>query len=130
MARWKKGERPVGRAKGTPNKVTVEIRQFCREVLSGEEYRKALRERIRKGKLSPPVEVMIWGYAYGKPPEKVELTINDAHRMSDHDLEVTVERLLFEMRETPLGPAPTDDDDEPAATFAFPLPESGEDPRD
>lgn len=63
-----------GRAKGTPNKATVEVKAFCRGILESHDYRVALKRRVKAGELPPGMEQMLWAYAYGKPKEQVELT--------------------------------------------------------
>ena len=62
---------PRGRPKGVPNKATQEVRQVARAIVDDAEYRRNLLNRIRKGKLAPAVESLLWHYAYGKPKETV-----------------------------------------------------------
>lgn len=63
-----------GRQKGTPNKVTSDVRQFCLGVLADEDYRENLKKRARAGDLAPAVECMLWHYAHGRPKEQVEVS--------------------------------------------------------
>jgi hypothetical protein len=57
-----------GRKKGTPNKATVEIKEFARSILEDPLYQKRLRGRVMQGKASQ-IEVLLFHYAYGKPKE-------------------------------------------------------------
>lgn len=66
-----KGRKTGGRARGTPNRVTAEVRQACGEIVDDPAYRSHLLERARAGKLAPGVECMLWYYAKGKPREEV-----------------------------------------------------------
>lgn len=63
-----------GRQKGTPNRVTVEAREAAAAIVDDPVYRANLAERAREGKLAPPVEVMLWHYAKGKPKETIEVS--------------------------------------------------------
>lgn len=57
-----------GRKSGTPNKATVEIKEFARSILEDPLYQQRLRNRVIQGKASQ-VEVLLFHYAYGKPKE-------------------------------------------------------------
>jgi hypothetical protein len=61
-----------GRKKGTPNKVTVEVKQLCSELVTDPAYLSKLKKRLHAGKLAPGVENTLWHYAFGKPKETVE----------------------------------------------------------
>lgn len=63
-----------GRQKGTPNKVTVEVREMARRLVEDPEYQKNLKTRLLDGSAGPGVESMLWHYAYGKPKERVEVS--------------------------------------------------------
>jgi hypothetical protein len=62
---------PRGRQKGVPNRATQEVREIARAIVDDAEYRRSLLTRIRKGKLAPAVESLLWHYVYGKPKETV-----------------------------------------------------------
>lgn len=62
----------AGRRKGTPNKATTEIRQFCRSLLEDPVYQANLRKKLRALRLHPSVHVIIHHYAYGKPKETIK----------------------------------------------------------
>jgi hypothetical protein len=75
--RFQKGEpRPAnaGRRAGTPNKSSGEIRTFARCLLEDREYRKQLRANLRNLTLDPSLIRMLYQYAYGRPPEKIEFS--------------------------------------------------------
>lgn len=92
---WKPGERPVGRAKGTPNKKPAEAREFCEKLITDAEYRANLRERLLAGKLHPGIESMIWYFAIGKPRE--DITINGTVTVDVAGLDTA--ELLIELAE-------------------------------
>ena len=57
-----------GRKPGTPNKATVEIKEFARSILEDPLYQKRLKDRVIQGK-APHIEALLFHYAYGKPTE-------------------------------------------------------------
>jgi hypothetical protein len=57
-----------GRKPGTPNKATVEIKEFAQSILEDPHYQKRLRNRVIEGK-ALQIEVLLFHYAYGKPKE-------------------------------------------------------------
>ena len=61
-----------GRAKGTPNKQTVEIAEASRRLLEDPIYRDGFKTRLQTASLAPALEAMLWHYAYGRPVERVE----------------------------------------------------------
>lgn len=65
---------PKGRAPGTVPKVTQEVRALCRTLIANGQYRRTFRKRLFAGELAPPLEALVWHYAYGKPKETVDLT--------------------------------------------------------
>jgi|CXWL01.1.fsa_nt_gi hypothetical protein len=68
MAFHKGKPKTGGRKPGTPNKTTVEVKEFARSILEGPLYQKRLRDRVMQGK-APQIEVLLFHYAYGKPKE-------------------------------------------------------------
>lgn len=75
MPQFEKGKKPgPGRPKGRLNNATLEAKQFCASIVDGHAYRQRLQERALEGSLPPALEQMIWHYAKGKPPDKVEVT--------------------------------------------------------
>lgn len=68
----KRGGQP-GRTKGTPNKVTQEVRTLAQNLLQRPAYVQKLQHDIDARKLHPAVETMLWHYAYGKPKETVQV---------------------------------------------------------
>ena len=71
---FEKGDARAGRPKGTPNKVTVEIRELARSMILDEGYQKKLRADLHSGKLPPPLVALLFHYGFGKPKETHELT--------------------------------------------------------
>lgn len=79
MAQFEKGKKGgPGRPKGRLNNITLEARKFAQGIVASAKYRKTLREQAENGELPPPIQTMLWAYAYGKPPEKVEITGEDS----------------------------------------------------
>lgn len=88
-----KGDPRAGRPKGTPNKVTIEVRELARAMVENETYRSRLGRRLRSGKLAPAVETMLWHYAYGKPKETHEVTGPDGGPV---ELVTRIERVIVD----------------------------------
>lgn len=63
-----------GRKRGTPNKATVQIKEWAREFVEDAEGRAKLLEQYRAGQLNPTILTLVMHYAHGKPKEQVELT--------------------------------------------------------
>src|SRR5262245_28408087 len=55
-----------GRQKGTPNRVTLEVREMARLLVEDPTYQQALRRRLIRGRAGE-MEKLVWAYAYGKP---------------------------------------------------------------
>lgn len=68
-----KGRKTGGRQKGTPNKYNADIGAVCRSLVNDEAYRTYFAHRLMVGQLPPQLEAMAWHYAYGKPPETLNL---------------------------------------------------------
>lgn len=60
-----------GRAKGTPNKATVEVRLIAERLLTDPRYVENLQSRLIAGDAGP-MEVLLWHYWKGKPKDTVE----------------------------------------------------------
>jgi len=65
-----------GRPKGVHNKVTNEIRLLA-QALFDEAYWKKKYERMHAGKEHAAVENQLLAYAYGKPKERIEHSVED-----------------------------------------------------
>jgi hypothetical protein len=55
-----------------PNKVTLEAKRTASELVDDPIYRQKLLEDLRKRKVAPAVETMLWAYAKGKPKDTAE----------------------------------------------------------
>jgi hypothetical protein len=64
-----KGNPGGGRPKGAQNKATREIKEFARNFLMSDKYRRTLERRILAG-TAPQMEVLLHHYAFGKPTDK------------------------------------------------------------
>jgi hypothetical protein len=68
-----KGKKTGGRIKGTPNKTTTDVGAVARALVDDAAYREAFKKRFQAGDVPPGVEQMIWHYAYGKPPDSLQI---------------------------------------------------------
>lgn len=59
-----------GSRKGIPNKRSAGIEAFARSIVENPDYQTNLLKRAQGGELAPPVETMLFAYAYGKPTEQ------------------------------------------------------------
>ena len=62
-----------GRPRGVPNRTTIEVREASRALVEDPAYRRKLAEDLRKRKVAPMIEQMLWHYAYGKPKHLLEI---------------------------------------------------------
>lgn len=53
-------------------------RELAQNILTSPKYIATLKARADEGRLAPAVEQMLWHYAGGKPPDKLEVTGADA----------------------------------------------------
>ena len=58
-----------GRSKGTLNRSTVEVRELAQRLVTDPDYIASLERRLKRGKLSPAMEALLWAYAFGRPRE-------------------------------------------------------------
>lgn len=87
-----------GRPKGSPNRITVEVKALARNLLEDKLYMRKLKADLRKRKVHPQMESVLWAYAYGKPVERMEVgRVGDFSKLSDEELmqqfEATVKSL-------------------------------------
>lgn len=86
---------PSGRPKGH-SVVTLEVKAAAKLIVDDLTYRNNLLNRARKGKLPPPVEVLLWHYAHGVP--KITMDVNakvvDVTKMATEDLRKEMADLL------------------------------------
>lgn len=109
--RYEKGDPRTGRRKGVQNKATVEVREMAQKLIEDPGYRKALKIRLQVGE-AQAVETMLWHYAYGKPKERVEVTVpggiavsvNDPRLMTTEEREKEIAALLGEAAAAVLPP--------------------------
>jgi hypothetical protein len=73
-----KGQRHpgAGRAKGTPNAVSVDARQLVSELVTDPLYQRRLRDDFRARKLHPTMESIVWAYHLGKPRQDINIDAN------------------------------------------------------
>jgi hypothetical protein len=63
----------TGRAKGTPNKISVEVRELVGQLVNDAVYQFKLRQDFRARKVHPTIEALIWTYHLGKPRQDITL---------------------------------------------------------
>ena len=92
--------------------VLSEARVLARQIVNDPLYRASLRERAIKGYLAPGLESLLWAYAYGKPPERVELgrigeaDLNTIDRLTDQELAERAHELAAALAEPEALAAP------------------------
>lgn len=52
-----------------------EAQRFARQLVESQDYKDSIDRRIRSDSLPPAVECMLWHYAFGKPIEQVNVTV-------------------------------------------------------
>jgi hypothetical protein len=79
-----------------PNKVTVEAKAAAEALVDDPIYREKLLHDMRKRRVLPAVETMLWYFAKGKPVERHEIaTPGDFSKLSDEELRVELEKALL-----------------------------------
>lgn len=63
-----------GRVKGTPNRVSVELKVLVNELVNSPKYQAKLRLDFERRRVHPMIEALIWNHSLGKPKETVQLT--------------------------------------------------------
>lgn len=106
------GIRLGGRQKGTPNKVTKDVKELARAIFD-KDYWAARRQSIREGKCPPQIEGKLLAYAYGEPKQEHTLNtgitvnigfINSGDSRSLPAIDVTAQRISEQPLEM-IGPA-------------------------
>lgn len=64
-----------GRPKGSVNKSTQEAKEFAASILGDPIYQASLLTRVKMGTLPPQIETLLYYYRYGKPRERLEITV-------------------------------------------------------
>jgi len=74
MPKFQKGHpRYGGRQKGVLTRGQVDIQRLARDLVTDPIYLANLRARLQSGKCSPQVEAKLYAYAFGEPPQHVEV---------------------------------------------------------
>lgn len=68
-----RGKKTGGRRMGSKNKRRRDIETYCRSIVEDATYRAQLQARALAGTLPPPLEVLLFHYAYGKPSEPLDV---------------------------------------------------------
>jgi len=50
-----------------------EVRGLCQRLITDPEYRRCLETRLRAGTLPHALEALIWNYAFGRPPQSLDV---------------------------------------------------------
>jgi len=97
--------RRVGRPKGVLNKQTLEQRAFAERVLHGkdgkdkERFENHVREQMYQGTLPPAIFQLLVFYLYGRPVERVELSVPERAPRSPEELKARARALLAAAQE-------------------------------
>ena len=94
----------AGRAKGVPNRVTVEARELAQRLVADPDYLESLERRLKQGELAPAMEAALWAYAFGKPKEASTGPPALPARFTLNIENVSPQRHLLTSTSTPLGP--------------------------
>jgi hypothetical protein len=62
-----------GRQRGTPNKISVEVKQLVSDLVTDLAYQHRLRRDFRARKVHPTIEALIWTYHLGKPRQTIDV---------------------------------------------------------
>jgi len=108
---FKKGQsgNPAGKPKGARNKVSRDIAAYARSFLESDEYRASANRRMLTGK-APHLETMLHQYAYGKPPDKIEVTGADGGPVEFIVARESIARKLARLESRDVAGLPTDPD--------------------
>jgi hypothetical protein len=63
-----------GRVKGTPNRVSVELKTLVSELVNDAAYQHRLRQDFQRRRLHPTIEALVWAYALGKPRQDIQVS--------------------------------------------------------
>jgi len=67
-----KGRKTGGRSRGTPNKITTEIRDITRGLFD-DAYWTRTKQRLESGRIAPAVEARLLAYAFGEPKQTLDV---------------------------------------------------------
>jgi hypothetical protein len=89
----------MSRSKGALNWTTREAKEMARRIVCDPEYWEATRKRAIEGTLGQ-MEPVLWHYAFGKPKERVELSLApDLAHLSNEELAAEALELAAAFRE-------------------------------
>lgn len=90
--------------RATQAQAAARARRFAHRLISSKVYRDNLRKRVWQGSVHPSVEQMLWHYAAGKPPEKIDVSVDDRskdlHSMTREELATYLIQLQQELTES------------------------------
>ncbi len=73
----KGGPQPgAGRPKGKPNAQTLVIREYAQGIVNDPKVRELLLTQAQEGTLPPQLYQLFFYYAFGKPEDKIGVTID------------------------------------------------------
>lgn len=87
----------------------AQARDAALDILTSEEYRASLHDRVVLSELPAMVEVMLWAYAYGRPREsreKPQEAPNDLLNMATGELVKRASLLAAKLNALPPEPPP------------------------
>jgi hypothetical protein len=70
------GKQPgAGRPRGSVSQKTLEVQAYAKGVVEDPEVRAQILAQAQAGLLPPPVMTMLFHYAYGRPKETIDVTV-------------------------------------------------------
>jgi len=102
----------------------AEARHFSLQIVRDEDYRKNLLVYAKARMLAPALEIMLWHYAYGKPPDRLELGTGsaaslDLEGLSKEELAARARALAEEILRDGKPPEDASAAPEPAGVLPF-----------
>lgn len=93
---------PLARPVGVPNRASTVARIAALRLLESVDYVESLKARVKAGTLAPAIEKMLWHYAYGRPVERIELSVPGVKSfmdMSSEELAARAEEIAARIKE-------------------------------
>ena len=67
---------PRGRRPGSTNKFTRAAKTFCQSLVNDAAYQARFLTAWKARQLEPQLEILVWHYAFGKPSQALDVSMN------------------------------------------------------